>query len=167
MIQKYFLLTILCNICFPYGAGILIRSKFLFGEPDPKFHAAFDRWKLKFFPLIFRGALFIPFTYFLQVFFDLMREIRSRKIDDTKVSNGHGKEKSKIKRIKCSLLWIGLMETFIEFLLSFARTFFYFSICLVFVFLTWRLLPTLLFCLRVNSTKFNIYFTNFVPVVSF
>lgn len=40
----------------------------------------------------------------LQVFFDLMREIRSRKMEDTKVSNGHGKEKSKIKRLKCRIL---------------------------------------------------------------
>lgn len=39
-----------------------------------------------------------------KVFFDLMREIRSRKMEDTKVSNGHGKEKSKIKRLKCRIL---------------------------------------------------------------
>lgn len=39
-----------------------------------------------------------------KVFFDLMREIRARKVDDTKVNVGHGKEKSKLKRIKCSLL---------------------------------------------------------------
>jgi hypothetical protein len=40
----------------------------------------------------------------LQVFFDLMREIRSRKIEDNKTSNGRGKDKSKRKKLKCVIL---------------------------------------------------------------
>lgn len=39
-----------------------------------------------------------------KVFFDLMREIRSRKIEDNKTSNGRGKDKSKRKKLKCVIL---------------------------------------------------------------
>ncbi|XP_073969092.1 ras-like protein A [Rhodnius prolixus] len=39
-----------------------------------------------------------------KVFFDLMREIRSRKMEDNKMSNGRGKDKSKRKKLKCTIL---------------------------------------------------------------
>ncbi|CAH0389676.1 unnamed protein product [Bemisia tabaci] len=39
-----------------------------------------------------------------KVFFDLTREIRSRKMEDTKTSNGGGKDKSKRKKLKCIIL---------------------------------------------------------------
>ncbi|KAG8239110.1 hypothetical protein J437_LFUL018368 [Ladona fulva] len=39
-----------------------------------------------------------------KVFFDLMREIRSRKLEDNKTSNGRGKDKSKRKKLKCVIL---------------------------------------------------------------
>lgn len=40
----------------------------------------------------------------LQVFFDLMREIRSRKIEDKSASNGRGKDRAKRKKKKCIIL---------------------------------------------------------------
>lgn len=39
-----------------------------------------------------------------RVFFDLMREIRSRKMDDNKSNNVRGKDKSKRKKLKCVIL---------------------------------------------------------------
>ncbi|XP_035782047.1 ras-related protein Ral-a-like [Anopheles albimanus] len=39
-----------------------------------------------------------------KVFFDLMREIRSRKTEDSKPSNGRVKDNSKRRKIKCALL---------------------------------------------------------------
>ncbi|RZF48727.1 hypothetical protein LSTR_LSTR015467 [Laodelphax striatellus] len=39
-----------------------------------------------------------------KVFFDLMREIRSRKMEENKMSNGRGKDKSKRKKLRCALL---------------------------------------------------------------
>lgn len=39
-----------------------------------------------------------------RVFFDLMREIRSRKMDDNKSSNPRGKDKGKRKKLKCAIL---------------------------------------------------------------
>jgi len=39
-----------------------------------------------------------------KVFFDLMRDIRSRKMDETKTNTGKGKDKTKRKKIKCSIL---------------------------------------------------------------
>ncbi|XP_066997688.1 ras-related protein Ral-a isoform X1 [Anabrus simplex] len=39
-----------------------------------------------------------------KVFFDLMREIRSRKMEDTKTSNGRGRDNSKRKKLKCVIL---------------------------------------------------------------
>lgn len=33
-----------------------------------------------------------------------MREIRSRKMEDNKMSNGRGKDKSKRKKLKCTIL---------------------------------------------------------------
>ncbi|XP_058058843.1 ras-related protein Ral-a [Anopheles bellator] len=39
-----------------------------------------------------------------KVFFDLMREIRSRKTEDSKTTNGRVKDKSKRRKIKCTLL---------------------------------------------------------------
>ncbi|XP_063233240.1 ras-related protein Ral-a isoform X2 [Bacillus rossius redtenbacheri] len=40
-----------------------------------------------------------------KVFFDLMREIRSRKMEDNKASNGRGrKDKNKRKKLKCAIL---------------------------------------------------------------
>ncbi|KAK6617911.1 hypothetical protein RUM43_014140 [Polyplax serrata] len=39
-----------------------------------------------------------------KVFFDLMREIRSRKIEENKTHVGRGKDKSKRKEIKCIIL---------------------------------------------------------------
>ncbi|XP_046679451.1 ras-related protein Ral-a, partial [Homalodisca vitripennis] len=39
-----------------------------------------------------------------KVFFDLMREIRSRKVEDNKTSNGRGKDKGKRKKLKCTIL---------------------------------------------------------------
>ncbi|KAF6209872.1 hypothetical protein GE061_015625 [Apolygus lucorum] len=39
-----------------------------------------------------------------KVFFDLMREIRSRKMEDNKMSNGKNKDKSKRKKLKCTIL---------------------------------------------------------------
>jgi len=48
------------------------------------------------------GIVLYKWSYaHLQVFFDLMREIRSRKIEDNKTSNGRGKDKSKRKKLKC------------------------------------------------------------------
>lgn len=41
---------------------------------------------------------------FLQVFYDLMREIRSRKTEDSSKSSGKTKDKSKRKKLKCTLL---------------------------------------------------------------
>lgn len=41
---------------------------------------------------------------YLQVFFDLMREIRARKKEDVKGANGRGKEKGRRKKLKCSVL---------------------------------------------------------------
>lgn len=38
----------------------------------------------------------------VQVFFDLMREIRSRKSDDTRATNGDVKKKR--RKIKCAIL---------------------------------------------------------------
>ena len=46
----------------------------------------------------------ITFDWMLQVFFDLMRDIRSRKMDETKTNTGKGKDKTKRKKIKCSIL---------------------------------------------------------------
>lgn len=40
----------------------------------------------------------------LQVFYDLMREIRSRKIEDQSASNGRGKDRAKRKKKKCIIL---------------------------------------------------------------
>ncbi|CAD6208441.1 GSCOCG00003453001-RA-CDS [Cotesia congregata] len=42
--------------------------------------------------------------HILQVFFDLMREIRSRKIEDKSASNGRGKDRAKRKKKKCTIL---------------------------------------------------------------
>ncbi|XP_050310214.1 ras-related protein Ral-a [Anthonomus grandis grandis] len=39
-----------------------------------------------------------------KVFYDLMREIRARKKEENKTSNGRGKDKSKKKRVKCTIL---------------------------------------------------------------
>ncbi|XP_014208663.1 ras-related protein Ral-a isoform X1 [Copidosoma floridanum] len=39
-----------------------------------------------------------------KVFFDLMREIRSRKIEDKSASNGRGKDRTKRKKRKCIIL---------------------------------------------------------------
>lgn len=39
-----------------------------------------------------------------KVFFDLMREIRSRKADDPKATGGRTKDKCKRRRLKCTLL---------------------------------------------------------------
>lgn len=39
-----------------------------------------------------------------QVFFDLMREIRSRKTEDSKTTSGRAKDKCKRRKIKCSIL---------------------------------------------------------------
>ncbi|XP_075237750.1 ras-related protein Ral-a-like [Lycorma delicatula] len=39
-----------------------------------------------------------------KVFFDLMREIRSRKMEDNRMSNNRGKDKSKRKKLKCAIL---------------------------------------------------------------
>ncbi|XP_050522528.1 ras-related protein Ral-a [Daktulosphaira vitifoliae] len=39
-----------------------------------------------------------------KVFFDLMREIRARKKDDVKGANGRGKDKSRRKKLKCTLI---------------------------------------------------------------
>nr|CAD7396884.1 unnamed protein product [Timema cristinae] len=39
-----------------------------------------------------------------KVFFDLMREIRSRKMEENKTSNGRGKDKTKRKKLKCTIL---------------------------------------------------------------
>ncbi|CAL7941085.1 ras-like protein A isoform X3 [Xylocopa sonorina] len=39
-----------------------------------------------------------------KVFFDLMREIRSRKIEDKSASNGRGKDRAKRKKKKCIIL---------------------------------------------------------------
>ncbi|XP_075238068.1 ras-related protein Ral-a-like [Lycorma delicatula] len=39
-----------------------------------------------------------------KVFFDLMREIRSRKMEDNRMSNSRGKDKSKRKKLKCAIL---------------------------------------------------------------
>jgi len=40
----------------------------------------------------------------LQVFFDLMREIRSRKTEDSKATSGRAKDRCKKRRLKCTLL---------------------------------------------------------------
>lgn len=49
---------------------------------------------------------FIVFCIFNQVFFDLMREIRARKMEDSKEKNGKKKSKSLAKRIRerCCIL---------------------------------------------------------------
>lgn len=39
-----------------------------------------------------------------KVFFDLMREIRARKMEENKTNNGRGKDKNKRKKIKCVIL---------------------------------------------------------------
>ncbi|GLH08740.1 Ras-like protein 1 [Gryllus bimaculatus] len=39
-----------------------------------------------------------------KVFYDLMREIRSRKMEDNKTNNGRGRDKSKRKKLKCVIL---------------------------------------------------------------
>lgn len=39
-----------------------------------------------------------------KVFYDLMREIRSRKSEDSSKTSGKAKDKSKRKKIKCTLL---------------------------------------------------------------
>ncbi|KAJ1527513.1 hypothetical protein ONE63_007485 [Megalurothrips usitatus] len=39
-----------------------------------------------------------------KVFYDLMREIRSRKMEDNKPGNSRGKDKSKRKKLKCVIL---------------------------------------------------------------
>lgn len=39
-----------------------------------------------------------------KVFFDLMREIRARKMEENKTNNGRGKDKSKRKKLKCVIL---------------------------------------------------------------
>ncbi|CAH1378996.1 ras-related protein Ral-a [Asbolus verrucosus] len=39
-----------------------------------------------------------------KVFYDLMREIRARKMEENKTNNGRGKDKSKKKKLKCTLL---------------------------------------------------------------
>lgn len=40
----------------------------------------------------------------LQVFFDLMREIRARKKEDVKGANGKGKDKGRRKKLKCNIV---------------------------------------------------------------
>lgn len=47
-----------------------------------------------------------PLFFFKQVFFDLMREIRARKMEDSKEKNGKKKSKSLAKRIRerCCIL---------------------------------------------------------------
>lgn len=44
-----------------------------------------------------------PYGVWAQVFFDLMREIRSRKSDDSRATNGDVKGKKR-RRIKCNIL---------------------------------------------------------------
>jgi len=39
-----------------------------------------------------------------KVFFDLMREIRARKMEENKTNNGKGKDKNKKKKLKCVIL---------------------------------------------------------------
>ncbi|XP_026837712.1 ras-related protein Ral-a isoform X3 [Drosophila erecta] len=39
-----------------------------------------------------------------KVFFDLMREIRSRKTEDSKATSGRAKDRCKKRRLKCTLL---------------------------------------------------------------
>jgi Ras-related protein Ral-A len=39
-----------------------------------------------------------------QVFYDLMREIRSRKTEDSKTTSGRAKDKSKRRKLKCTIL---------------------------------------------------------------
>lgn len=43
-------------------------------------------------------------TIYFQVFFDLMREIRSRKTEDSSKASGRAKDKSKRRKLKCTLL---------------------------------------------------------------
>jgi hypothetical protein len=40
----------------------------------------------------------------VQVFFDLMREIRARKLEAAKTANGKTKDPAKRKKIKCTIL---------------------------------------------------------------
>lgn len=42
--------------------------------------------------------------YVNQVFYDLMREIRARKVEENKTNNGRGKDKNKRKKLKCTIL---------------------------------------------------------------
>ena len=44
------------------------------------------------------------FLYKTQVFFDLMREIRSRKTEDSKATSGRAKDRCKKRRLKCTIL---------------------------------------------------------------
>ncbi|XP_019871142.1 ras-related protein Ral-a [Aethina tumida] len=39
-----------------------------------------------------------------KVFYDLMREIRERKMEENKTNNGRGKDKNKKKKLKCTIL---------------------------------------------------------------
>ncbi|CAH0555581.1 unnamed protein product [Brassicogethes aeneus] len=39
-----------------------------------------------------------------KVFYDLMREIRARKMEENKTNNGRGKDKNKKKKLKCVIL---------------------------------------------------------------
>lgn len=47
---------------------------------------------------------FFFYKIFLQVFYDLMREIRARKMEQNQTSNGKGKDKIKRKKLKCIIL---------------------------------------------------------------
>lgn len=57
-------------------------------------------------PVCSRKANFLSRRCFEQVFFDLMREIRARKMEDSKEKNGKKKSKSLAKRIRerCCIL---------------------------------------------------------------
>ncbi|XP_018563637.1 ras-related protein Ral-a [Anoplophora glabripennis] len=39
-----------------------------------------------------------------KVFYDLMREIRARKMEENKTNNGRGKDKNKKKKLRCTIL---------------------------------------------------------------
>lgn len=75
-------------------------------ETSAKTRANVD--KVAFLSVLLINVLFCPLfcivLYFWQVFYDLMREIRSRKMEDNKPGNSRGKDKSKRKKLKCVIL---------------------------------------------------------------
>ncbi|KAJ8914656.1 hypothetical protein NQ315_017353 [Exocentrus adspersus] len=59
--------------------------------------------------LLFTKKLYIlrrvvPKDIIFEVFYDLMREIRARKMEENKTNNGRGKDKNKKKKLKCTIL---------------------------------------------------------------